>query len=91
VSRPLTAKRGLDAARTSAALWLQAFANRTILDLISECKIKLRNRRRAGAAVLVKQASAIVNYSGAHTKSDWLSFMNHTTKMGLLTRIRNSQ
>jgi eukaryotic-like serine/threonine-protein kinase len=69
----------------------QAFADRTILELISECRIKLRNRDRAGAGVLVKQASAIVSYAGAHTKSDWRSFMNQTAKAGLLTRMRNSQ
>jgi serine/threonine-protein kinase len=69
----------------------QAFADRTILDLISECKIKLRNRDRAGAGVLVKQASAIVSYAGAHTKSDWRSFLNQTAKAGLLTRMRNSE
>jgi tetratricopeptide (TPR) repeat protein len=69
----------------------QAFADRTILDIISECKIKLRNRDRDGAVVLVKQASAIVNYAGAPAKSDWRSFMNQTAKAGLLTRLRNSE
>jgi hypothetical protein len=70
---------------------VQVFADRAILDLISECKIKLRNRDRAGAYVLVKQAAVIVDHAGAHTKSDWRSFLNQTAKTGLLTRMPNSQ
>jgi hypothetical protein len=62
----------------------QAFADRTILDLISECKIKLRDRDRAGASELVRQASVIVSYAGAHTKSDWRNFLKQTAKAGLL-------
>jgi serine/threonine-protein kinase len=69
----------------------QAFADRTVLDLISKGKIMLRNRDRAGAEALFKQAAGIVSYAGAHTKSDWRSFMNQAAKAGLLTRTRNPQ
>jgi hypothetical protein len=70
---------------------MQAFADRAILDLISKCKIMLANHERAGAGELFKQASGIIDYAGVRTKSDWQSFVNQTTKTGLITRQRSSQ
>jgi hypothetical protein len=70
---------------------MQAFADRAILDLMSKCKIMLANHERAGAGELFKQASGIIDYAGVRTKSDWQSFVNQTTKTGLITRQRSSQ
>ncbi len=68
---------------------VQAFADRAIPELISKCRIKLRNRDRAGAGELVKQGSVLAGYAGTHAKSEWQSFMNQTAKAGLLTRTRS--
>ncbi|MGA2652116.1 MAG: protein kinase [Terracidiphilus sp.] len=70
---------------------MQAVADRAILDLIPKCKTVLRNRDRAGAGELVKQASGIVTYGGARAKADWQSFLNQAAKSGLLARARDTK
>jgi serine/threonine-protein kinase len=70
---------------------MQAVADRAILDLIPKCKIVLRNRDRAGAGELVKQASEFVQYGGARAKANWQSFLNQAAKSGLLARPRDTR
>lgn len=70
---------------------MQAVADHAILELIPKCKAVLRNRDRAGAGELVKQASGFVEYGGARAKSDWQSFLNQAAKSGLLARPRDTK
>jgi hypothetical protein len=70
---------------------MQALADHTILDLIPKCKTVLRNRDRAGAGELVRQASGFVEYSGARAREDWQSFLNQAAKSGLLAATRDTR
>jgi serine/threonine-protein kinase len=67
---------------------MHAFADRTIQDLISRCKIMLRNRDRAGSAELAKQASGVIDYAGSQAQADWRNLVDRTARSGLLTRLR---
>jgi serine/threonine-protein kinase len=69
---------------------MQAFADRSIADLITKCKGMIRGRDRASASELIKQGSSIAEFAGARSRSDWNSFVERSNKAGLLNRLRNS-
>ena len=62
----------------------QSFADRTILDLMSKCKVMLRNRDRAGVGALIERASTVIEYAGPQIRSNWQSILNQTRKAGVL-------
>jgi hypothetical protein len=70
---------------------MQAVADHAILEMIPKCKTVLRNRDRAGAGELVKQASGFVEYGSARAKADWQSFLNQAAKSGLLAGTRDTK
>jgi len=67
---------------------MQAFADRTILDMIEKGKVVLRNRDRTGAADLVKRAAVVVEFAGPQAQFEWQGIVNQATKSGLLPRAR---
>jgi serine/threonine-protein kinase len=68
----------------------QAFADRTILDLISKCKVMLRSRDRAGIGDLIDRASTVIEYAGPQMKSNWQSILNQTRKTGVFRTANKS-
>jgi len=61
---------------------VRAFGDRRIGELISSCKVVLRNGDRGRACELIQEASSIVACAGPQAQSDWQAFTQQAARPG---------